>query len=263
MPLSVIYSSSFFLPLPPSSSSLSLSLPPSLFLALIVMSTAAPSSASPSVVRSQSTSSRPPSYRPVQSDTPHRTRSVAVRPATANQSPSQQPHTSSQNYYSHSHSKSHSHDRRPPANQALFDNIARRDYEASRAAQPPPARRSSSRERSQERPTTSYRADPSSNKHHRNLSVQGHQRNSIDMAAAGPVGADAAAAPSQPVPGSRLHPMNPVPSKRRTTITTPSGQWQLGKTLGAGSMGKVKVGKNMETGEQVSFMLPWSSSQPV
>ncbi|KAI9036418.1 putative serine/threonine protein kinase Kin1 [Aspergillus affinis] len=219
------------------------------------MSTAAPSSASPSVVRSQSTSSRPPSYRPVQSDTPHRTRSVAVRPATANQSPSQQPHPPLQNYYSHSHSKSHSHDRRPPSNQALFDNLARRDYEASRAAQPPPARRSSSKERSQERSTTAYRPDSSSNKHHRNLSVQGSQRNSFDMAAAAPVAADTAAVPPQPVPGSRLHPMNPVPSKRRTTITTPSGQWTLGKTLGAGSMGKVKVGKNMETGEQVAVKI--------
>lgn len=41
--------------------------------------------------------------------------------------------------------------------------------------------------------------------------------------------------------------------KRRTTITTPSGQWALGKTIGAGSMGKVKLAKNMETGEQVSM----------
>lgn len=40
-------------------------------------------------------------------------------------------------------------------------------------------------------------------------------------------------------------------SKRRTTITTSSGQWALGKTIGAGSMGKVKLAKNLETGEQV------------
>lgn len=38
-------------------------------------------------------------------------------------------------------------------------------------------------------------------------------------------------------------------------ITTPSGQWALGKTIGAGSMGKVKLAKNMETGEQVSALL--------
>lgn len=40
--------------------------------------------------------------------------------------------------------------------------------------------------------------------------------------------------------------------RRRTTITTPTGQWALGKTIGAGSMGKVKLAKNMETGEQVN-----------
>lgn len=44
----------------------------------------------------------------------------------------------------------------------------------------------------------------------------------------------------------------PTQPRRRTTITTPTGQWALGKTIGAGSMGKVKLAKNMETGEQVS-----------
>ncbi len=40
-------------------------------------------------------------------------------------------------------------------------------------------------------------------------------------------------------------------SKRRTTISAQTGQWALGKTIGAGSMGKVKLAKNLETGEQV------------
>jgi hypothetical protein len=34
-------------------------------------------------------------------------------------------------------------------------------------------------------------------------------------------------------------------------ITGPSGQWILGKTIGAGSMGKVKVAKKVGTDEQV------------
>jgi serine/threonine protein kinase len=46
-----------------------------------------------------------------------------------------------------------------------------------------------------------------------------------------------------------------VQPKRRTTITTPSGQWALGKTIGAGSMGKVKLAKNMETSEQVAVKI--------
>jgi hypothetical protein len=40
--------------------------------------------------------------------------------------------------------------------------------------------------------------------------------------------------------------------KRRTTVTAPyTGTWALGKTIGAGSMGKVKLAKHNETGEQV------------
>ncbi|CAK45372.1 hypothetical protein CBS63078_5507 [Aspergillus niger] len=223
------------------------------------MSTAAPPTASPSVVRSQSISSRSSSHRPPSSDLPHRTRSVAVRPATASQ-PSPQHHHHhhhhSQNRYSHSYSKSQSYDRRPPSNQAVFDNIARRDFEASRGAQPAPFRRDSSRERSQERPSTSYRSEqPPSHKQHRNLSAHGHQRDSIDMATAGPIMAEGVAGHSQAATGAHLHPTNSVQTKRRTMITTPSGQWALGKTLGAGSMGKVKVGKNMDTGEQVAVKI--------
>ncbi|KAF2866835.1 serine/threonine protein kinase-like protein Kin1 [Massariosphaeria phaeospora] len=45
-------------------------------------------------------------------------------------------------------------------------------------------------------------------------------------------------------------------AKRRTTITAPStGQWALGKTIGAGSMGKVKLAKNADTGEQVAVKI--------
>lgn len=214
------------------------------------MSAAAPSA----VHRSHSTSSRPPSYGTATTDIPHRTRSVAVRPATASQ-PSPVHHNHSHNR--HSYSKSQSYDRRPPSNNhAAFDNIARRDFESSRGSQHS-SRRDSSRERSQERPTSAYRTDPSSTKPKRNLSVRSHQRDSIDMASAGPRAADGGAGHSQSTSGHHLHTANPNQSKRRTMIATPTGQWSLGKTLGAGSMGKVKVGKHMETGEQVSFIRLW------
>lgn len=42
-----------------------------------------------------------------------------------------------------------------------------------------------------------------------------------------------------------------IQPKRRTTIATQTGEWSLGKTIGAGSMGKVKLAKNLENGEQV------------
>lgn len=39
--------------------------------------------------------------------------------------------------------------------------------------------------------------------------------------------------------------------KPRTTIPAQSGNWILGKTIGAGSMGKVKLARRAEGGEQV------------
>lgn len=48
-------------------------------------------------------------------------------------------------------------------------------------------------------------------------------------------------------------------TKRRTTVTAQTGQWTLGKTIGAGSMGKVKLAKNVETGEQVCGKIEYHS----
>ncbi|KAI4759802.1 Pkinase-domain-containing protein [Aureobasidium sp. EXF-12344] len=43
--------------------------------------------------------------------------------------------------------------------------------------------------------------------------------------------------------------------RRRTTIDATTGHWDLGKTIGAGSMGKVKLARNKETGEQVAVKI--------
>lgn len=59
---------------------------------------------------------------------------------------------------------------------------------------------------------------------------------------------------SNPV-GSNGASSSQLPPRRRTTVSTPTGQWALGKTIGAGSMGKVKLAKNMETGEQVRTLV--------
>lgn len=40
-------------------------------------------------------------------------------------------------------------------------------------------------------------------------------------------------------------------SRTRTTIPTQSGKWILGKTIGAGSMGKVKLARKEDSNEQV------------
>lgn len=195
---------------------------------------------SSTVVRSHSTSSRP--LRAAQSELPHRTRSVAVRSSNASQPP---PHSH------YSHSKTPSHDRRPPSNHAALDSIARRDFEASNVARMP-SRREHSSERSQERPSTATRTE-STRRHSRNPSTQAHKRDSMDTA--GTAAPDRAAEASQNATGAQAPQTSSTQPRRRTTITTPTGQWALGKTIGAGSMGKVKLAKNMETGEQVNMPL--------
>ncbi|KAJ5166797.1 uncharacterized protein N7482_005578 [Penicillium canariense] len=184
--------------------------------------------------RTASTSSRP-SRPAAQSDLPHRTRSVAVRSSTSSQPPAQS---------HHSHSRTPSQDHRPPSNYAALDSVARRDFEASNVARMP-SRREPSSERSQERPSTAR--TESTRRHQRNPSVQ---RDGVDMAStATSTDASQHATASQGPPTANSQP------RRRTTITTPTGQWALGKTIGAGSMGKVKLAKNMETGEQVAVKI--------
>ncbi|KAJ5628086.1 hypothetical protein N7490_010314 [Penicillium lividum] len=197
------------------------------------MSAPAPASKSPTVVRSQSTSSRPAHWAPA-SDLPHRTRSVAVRSSNTSQ-PQPPPQTQ------YSHSKTPSYDRRPPANHAALEGVARRDFEASNVPNMPS-------ERLQERPPTATRTE-STRRHQRTSSTQAHQRDSVEMTSTAT--ADRATDSSQNATG----PVAPTQPRRRTTITTPTGQWALGKTIGAGSMGKVKLAKNTETGEQVAVKI--------
>lgn len=56
-------------------------------------------------------------------------------------------------------------------------------------------------------------------------------------------------------------------ARSRTTIPTQSGKWILGKTIGAGSMGKVKLAKKEDSSEQASartttFFAPHPPSPP-
>lgn len=47
----------------------------------------------------------------------------------------------------------------------------------------------------------------------------------------------------------------PTVGRRRTSITAQTGTWSLGKTIGQGSMGKVKLARNIETGEQAAVKI--------
>lgn len=186
---------------------------------------------------------------PGESSRPHRTQSTRVGAAPPNS-----PHRSS------------SQSRRAPSNQAPLQNVARRDFEQSNLAQGGSSRRSMSRDRANPDPnrqqypvrTDSMRA----NTHHRQSS-RGERYASIDAAAQQQAPTNGVAVdinharPSQEAAHSNAHSSSSRPGqsstggRRRTTIDTSTGRWGLGKTIGAGSMGKVKLAKNLETGEQV------------
>jgi hypothetical protein len=199
------------------------------------MSTTA-SSTLPTVVRSQSTHGQA-GYSSSSSGQPTRTRSNATRP------------TSSSHHSHRSSSRTYPHDTPPTANQAVLVNVAQRDFETTNVARPSSSRRSSSRDGQFD-----YRSDaPQSNQ--RTPSRPRSSRNSTDMSgAATVVNGGPTSAPQPPTyterPPALSHPSS---GRRRTSVTTPTGTWLLGKTIGQGSMGKVKLAKNLETGEQVRY----------
>ncbi|KAK3176347.1 hypothetical protein OEA41_007670 [Lepraria neglecta] len=197
----------------------------------------AASTASPAVVRSSSR--RQSSYNTPPTDRPQRTASSAAKPPTT---PSGPMRPNSQAYA------------RPTSSsqQASLAGVARRDYETTNLARPPSSHRSSSRD-------GNYTAPPpkrteSTRDSRRTSSRPGHARNSSRASTTdGPIAAQTpSAARTQSdagVPGSGGS------TKRRTTVAAQTGEWSLGKTIGAGSMGKVKLAKNLETGEQVAVKI--------
>jgi hypothetical protein len=199
------------------------------------MSTTA-SSTLPTVVRSQSTHVQA-AYASSSSGPPARTRSNAARP------------TSSSHHSHRSSPRSYPHDTPPTANQAALANVAQRDFEITNVAMPSSSRRSSSRDGQPD-----YRSD-ASRSHQRTSSRPGSSRNSTDMSGATTVVNGGPTSIPQPatVTYSERPQASSQPSsgRRRTSIATSTGTWLLGKTIGQGSMGKVKLAKNLETGEQV------------
>ena len=207
----------------------------------------AATTAAPSVVRS--TSRRQQSYNPpasAASERHQRTPSSTTRTPTNPVEPHRQ------------ESQSQSNGRGNSASQlSSLAGVARRDYETTNLARPPSSRRSSSRDRSTAAPP-SYSRTESNRGTHRSTSKSGHVRYSSDMTGAvaasngGPT--PVAASSSGRSQGDGAGRGGPPPVKRRTTIETQTGEWSLGKTIGAGSMGKVKLAKNMETSEQVGLV---------
>lgn len=189
------------------------------------MSTAAPVSAAP--IRSNS-SRRPPSYS--NGDVPRR--------APSNKSHAPPP--SKDGRIAHIQERPLS-----SSQQGNLSNVQRHDFEQPNLARNPSnSRRSSSQVRDH---ANSSNARPSSlNGVHRSNSRQGSSRyNGEATSAEAPTTngtsteRDGGEQSSQQVP------------RKRTTLEAQTGVWSLGKTIGAGSMGKVKIAKNVDTGEQV------------
>ncbi len=154
------------------------------------------------------------------------------------------------------YSRSQSQTRGPPTSQqAALASIARKDHETSNIARPSSSRRSFSRDRSNVGPPPT-RTD-STRDSRRSTSRPGHSRNNSSyLSPTGTAAANGVTAAVQTPGGGRSQSDAAVSgsggsSKRRTTISAQTGNWSLGKTIGAGSMGKVKLAKCLETGEQV------------
>ncbi|KAL9031132.1 MAG: hypothetical protein Q9196_000808 [Gyalolechia fulgens] len=201
----------------------------------------AASTAPPALMRSSSR--RQQSYSAPANERVHRSSSNATKPPAT---PVTIPRTAPQPQSSDRPSSS--------AQQAQLANVARRDYETTNVARPPSSRRSSSRERS-------YAALPpkrtdSTRDTRRQSGNPAHSRTGSHASPA--VAAANGASSTTP---SRTPAADPAAQgssgavKRRTTIPAQTGQWSLGKTIGAGSMGKVKLAKNLETGEQVAVKI--------
>ena len=203
----------------------------------------AASTASPPILRSSSR--RQPSYNTPQSDRPQRSASTTTKPPTTPTGPLRS--TSQSQTYARPTSASQ---------QASLAGVARRDYETTNLARPPSSRRSDSQDRAYN--TQTPKRNESTRDSRRTSSRPGHSRNNSRMSTATTAAHDGPAA--QASNAARTTPDTNVSgstgsAKRRTTIEAQTGQWSLGKTIGAGSMGKVKLAKNLETGEQVAVKI--------
>jgi len=194
------------------------------------MSAAAP--ASPSIIRTSSTSRRGQPFAG-QADRPHKTPSTTAKPAASPTSP----------HRAQSHSQPQSQSRSASSSQQTnLVNVARKDFEQTNLARPSASRRSSSRDRSLATPTPA-RTD-STRSAHRTASRHGYSQHAPETTSAGAPSTNGVSdSGTRPAAGSR--------SKGQKIIETETGRWSLGKTIGAGSMGKVKLARNLETGEQV------------
>ncbi|KAI2608002.1 hypothetical protein GGR54DRAFT_391815 [Hypoxylon sp. NC1633] len=202
-------------------------------------------------VRSHSTRSRPTSSTaaaPPPSSPPQHNNDSNQPPLTA---------TSHNNDYHH-HQRHHS--RQPSASgRPLQDILPKQDYETSNvvAGHHQPKRSSS-----KDRPPPVSRGTDSKGVHRRSSTRSTHGQG--DMAGPTAVANNAGPAAIPPVMQAAVEARATGAKQKtsRTSIPTQSGKWILGKTIGAGSMGKVKLARKEDGTEQVACkIIPRGSTE--
>ncbi|RAL66873.1 hypothetical protein DID88_007655 [Monilinia fructigena] len=175
---------------------------------------------------SPTTVERNTSRRSHNNSIPHRSQSTRVKSSTAD---------SPQRSHSHHHRGSSRH-------AAIEESVPQANYETANVAQQ--SRKISSRDG----PTPSrHESTRSATSNHRS---NHHTRHSNDMATAAANGGGPAPVVTPQESRHAAH-----RGKSRTSIPAQSGTWVLGKTIGQGSMGKVKLARKSEGGEQVAVKI--------
>ncbi|KAM4063121.1 kinase [Hirsutella rhossiliensis] len=200
------------------------------------------------------------SYSP-RAAAPSRSSPTAAAAAAAAPTPSHNSH------HQHNHNHHQRRQRRTSSSgRPIQDILPHNDYETSHLAASY-SKRSSSRDRDRDHPPPPSRGaddDDSSSSHppHRRSSGRSshrHRRPQPDMPPSAlpsngspSASSHAAAAASHGHSESSQQQQQSRQTRSRTTIPTQSGKWILGKTIGAGSMGKVKLARKEDGSEQVA-----------
>ncbi|KAI5467662.1 hypothetical protein BGZ63DRAFT_419352 [Mariannaea sp. PMI_226] len=211
---------------------------------------------------------------------PGSARAAPIPSASTNLSPSHHQLAARQLSSSHSHSHSHSpshtqsngsstnhnsphHHRRTSSSVRQSQSAPQNDYDSAHLASSPhhSSKRSSSRDRPPPPargpdPSRPQRRSSTRSNHHYNTNNSNHHSEMAPSATAAHNGTGAASQPPQQH-GHVDAPSAPrastsKQSRSRTIIPTQSGKWILGKTIGAGSMGKVKLARKEDGSEQVA-----------
>lgn len=136
---------------------------------------------------------------------------------------------------------------RGPSSSRVEEVLPQRDYETTNVA------RTSSKRSSDRPPAIRAESSRSGTGHQRSSSRSNHQHHYTPSEMSGTTAVTNGTSGGGPAPV-----VTPIESRHggkaarsRTTIPAQTGNWVLGKTIGAGSMGKVKLARRVEGGEQV------------